>query len=141
MEATDEIKVEGTEVMPTTIPDPPEIWGVEAMRTSKGNPSRNAGTVARRATGKASAGRSAPIRREPGQANWAKPTETELDGLNIRLIGNELKEVRWIELQLLEGANAGLPYSRQSPSRCNRLRLKLSSDRKGCRGLLCQLDI
>ena len=65
MEATDEIKVEGTEVMPTTIPDPPEIWGVEAMRTSKGNPSRNAGIVARKATGRASAGRIAQIRREP----------------------------------------------------------------------------
>ena len=34
MEATDEIKEEGTEVMPTAIPDPPEIGGVEAMITS-----------------------------------------------------------------------------------------------------------
>ena len=65
MEAADEIKVEGTEVMPTTIPDPSEIGAVEAMRTGKGNPPRNAGTVARKATQRASAGKSAPIRREP----------------------------------------------------------------------------
>ena len=65
MEAADEIKEEGTEVMPTAIPDPPETKGVEAMRTGKGRPSWSAGTVARKATGKASAGRSAPIWREP----------------------------------------------------------------------------
>ena len=33
------------------------------------------------------------------------------------------------------------PHSWRSPSRYNRLRLKLSSDQKECRGLLCQLDI
>ena len=66
MEAADEIKEGGTEVMPTATPDPPGIWRVEAMRTSKGKPSRSASTVARKATGKASAGRSAPIRSEPG---------------------------------------------------------------------------
>ena len=66
MEAADEIKEGGTEVMPTAIPDPPETEGVEAMRTGKGKPSRSAGTVARKATEKASAGKSAPIRREPG---------------------------------------------------------------------------
>ena len=66
MEADNEIKEEGTEVMATTTPDPPETRGVEAMRTDKGKPSRSAGTVARKATGKMSAGRSAPIRREPG---------------------------------------------------------------------------
>ena len=65
MEAADEAKEEGTEVMPTAIPDPPEIGGVEVMRTGKGNPLRNAGTMARKATRRASAGRSAPIRREP----------------------------------------------------------------------------
>ena len=64
MEAADEIKEGGTEVMPTATPDPPEIGGVEAIRTGKGKPSRSAGTVARKATGKASAGISAPIRRE-----------------------------------------------------------------------------
>ena len=59
------IKGGGTEVMPTVTPNPPKIGGVEAMRTDKGKPSRSAGTVARTATGKASAGRRAPIRREP----------------------------------------------------------------------------
>ena len=53
-------------MMPTVILDPPETGGVEAMRTGKGKPSRSVGTVARKATGKASAGRSAPIRKEPG---------------------------------------------------------------------------
>ena len=66
MEVADEIKEEGTEVMPTAIPDPPEIGGVEAMRTRKGKPSRSTGTVGRKATRKASAGRSATIQREPG---------------------------------------------------------------------------
>ena len=36
MEASDEIKEGGTEVMPTATPDPPETGGVEAMRTGKG---------------------------------------------------------------------------------------------------------
>ena len=65
MEAADVIMEGGTEVMPTATPDPPETGGVEAMRTDKGRPSRSAGIVARKATEKASAGRSAPIRREP----------------------------------------------------------------------------
>mgnify|MGYP000350157325 CR=1 FL=1 len=65
MEASDEIKEGGTEVMPTATPDPPETGGVEVMRTSKGKPSRSAGTMARTATRKASAGKSALIRREP----------------------------------------------------------------------------
>ena len=58
MEAADGIKEEGTEMMPTAIPDPQETGGVEATRTGKGNPSRNAGIVARKATRRASAGRS-----------------------------------------------------------------------------------
>ena len=66
MEVDEGIKEKGTEVMPTATPDPPETGGVEAMRTGKVKPSRSAGTVARKATGKASAGRSAPIQREPG---------------------------------------------------------------------------
>ena len=66
MEAADVIKEGGTEVMPIATPDPPETGGVKAMRTGKVKPSRSAGTVARKATGRASAGRSAPIRREPG---------------------------------------------------------------------------
>ena len=35
------------------------------MRTGKGNPPRNAGTVARKAIGRGSVGENAPIRREP----------------------------------------------------------------------------
>ena len=65
MEAADVIMEGGTEVMPTATLDPLEIGGVEAMRTGKGRPSRSAGTVARKAIEKASAGKSAPIRREP----------------------------------------------------------------------------
>ena len=65
VEAADGIKEEGTEVMSTAIPDPPETGGVEETKTGKGNPPRNAGTVARKATRRASAGRGAPIRREP----------------------------------------------------------------------------
>ena len=61
MEVADEIKERGTEVMPTATPDPPETGGV-----GKGKPLRSVGTVARKATGRASAGRSAPIQREPG---------------------------------------------------------------------------
>ena len=52
------------EVMPTTILDPPEVGGVEAEpKTGKGNQSRNVGIVARKATRRASVGRSALIRR------------------------------------------------------------------------------
>ena len=65
MEAADEIKEGGTEEMPTATPAPPETGGVEAMRTSKGKPLQSTGTVARKGTWKASAGKSAPIRREP----------------------------------------------------------------------------
>ena len=36
---------------------------------------------------------------------------TDIDGINIRLIRDESKEVRWIELQLLEGADARLSHS------------------------------
>ena len=64
MEAADEIKEGGTEMMATAIPDPPKIGGVEAMRTGTGNPPRNASTVTRKATGRASVGRSTPIQRE-----------------------------------------------------------------------------
>ena len=76
MEAADEIKVEGTEMMPTAIPDPPETGGVEVMRIGKGNPPRNAGTVARKTTGRASAGRSTPIQREPAPDISTKVTDS-----------------------------------------------------------------
>ena len=65
MEAADEIKEESTEMMPIAISDPPETGGVDAMKTGKGNLLRNAGTMARKAIGRASAGKSAPIRKEP----------------------------------------------------------------------------
>ena len=64
MQVADEIKEGGTEPMPLATSDPPEIGGVKAMRTGKGNPPQNYGTVARKARGRASAGRSAPIWRE-----------------------------------------------------------------------------
>ena len=64
-EAVDMIKEGGTEVMPTATPDPPETGGLEAMRTETGRPSQSAGIVARKATEKASVGKSVPIRREP----------------------------------------------------------------------------
>ena len=52
--------------MPTTILNPLEAGGVEAApRTCKTNPSRNAGIVARKATRRASAGRSASVWRKP----------------------------------------------------------------------------
>ena len=56
MQASDEIKEGGTEVMPIATLDPPETRGVEVMRTGKGNPPWNAGIVARKATGRAIAG-------------------------------------------------------------------------------------
>ena len=65
MEAADEMKEEGTKVMPTAIPDTPEIGGVEGMRTGKRNPPQNAGIVARKTTRRASTGRSTPIQRKP----------------------------------------------------------------------------
>jgi hypothetical protein len=65
MEATDK---DGTREMPTVIPDPPEAGGVEASQLWI------AGTVAREATGRASAGRSAPSREEQHQG-LDKPTE------------------------------------------------------------------
>ena len=66
MEAGNGSKEEGIVVMATAIPDPPEAGGVEAEpKTGKGNQLQNAGIVARKATRRASAGRSAPIRRKP----------------------------------------------------------------------------
>ena len=39
VEAANRTKEEGTKVMPTAIPDPPETGGVDSMKTGKGNPS------------------------------------------------------------------------------------------------------
>ena len=79
MEAAEGSKGEGIVVMPTTIPNPPEIGGVEAMRTGKGNPPRNAGIVARKATTRASAGRSAPIQRKLDPDSDKPKKETGID--------------------------------------------------------------
>ena len=92
MEAVDEIKVEGTEMMPTAILDPPETGGVEAMRTGKGKPSRSAGIVARKATGKASAERSTPIRREPDPETAPDIPTREID--NVRTTPKDTEKTK-----------------------------------------------
>ena len=84
MEATNGTKEEGTEVMPSTIPE----TGVEATRTDKGNPPRNAGTVARKATRRASAGRSAPTWRELDPDILTK----EIDSVHTTLKDSEKPE-------------------------------------------------
>ena len=74
MEAATRSRKKGTKVMLTAIPDPSKTGGVEAMKTGKGNPPRNAGTVARKAITRVSVGRSAPIRRKP-DPDPVKPTK------------------------------------------------------------------
>ena len=52
--------------MPTIVPDPPEVGGVEAaLETGKESPQHNVGTMARKGTWRASARRSMPIHRNP----------------------------------------------------------------------------
>ena len=66
IEAADKTKIERIVVMPTLVPDLPEAGVVEtAPETGKQYPPQKVGPVARKATGRESAGRSAPIRREP----------------------------------------------------------------------------
>ena len=84
MEAADKSRNDDTENMPTAVPDPPGAGGVNAVpETGKTNPLRNAGTVAKRATGKASAGESVPIRTNPDparpvrMAGKARTTQTD----------------------------------------------------------------
>ena len=61
--AVEKSRKEGTKVVPTTLPDPPQARGFKAaLETGKQRPKQNAGNVAGRATERASAGRSAPIR-------------------------------------------------------------------------------
>ena len=56
----------GTKEVLTTVRDPPQAGGVKAVpEIGKQRPTRNAGIVARRATRRASGGRSAPIRIKP----------------------------------------------------------------------------
>ena len=62
MEVADKRKTEGIIEMPTTITDPPEIGRVKvASEIDKQRSKWNVGTVARRATKRASVGKSAPI--------------------------------------------------------------------------------
>ena len=67
MKATDMSKIKRIIVMPSTVPDPPEVGGVKVEpKPCKGNQPRNVGIVATKATEKASGGKSGPIHREPG---------------------------------------------------------------------------
>ena len=75
VEAADKSKIGGTMMVPTTVPDPPQVGGVKAVpETGKGRPTQNVGIVARKATGRASVGRSAPIRINPDLARPDKET-------------------------------------------------------------------
>ena len=69
MEAAGKSKNDDTEIVPTAVPGIPQAGGVKAVpEAGKTNPHRNTGTVAKRATKKASAGESAPIRTNPDPA-------------------------------------------------------------------------
>ena len=66
MEANNKCKTEGIIVMPATVLDPPKAGGVKAVsETGKESPQRNVGIVARKATGRPRARRSAPVRINP----------------------------------------------------------------------------
>ena len=63
IEAADKTKIERIVVMPTLVPDLPEAGVVEtAPETGKQYPPQKVGPVARKATGRESAGKSVPIR-------------------------------------------------------------------------------
>ena len=67
-------------VMPTAIPNPLEVGGVEAeLKNSTGNHPRNAGIVARKATMRVNVGTSAPIRRKPDLDADKPKKETDND--------------------------------------------------------------
>ena len=69
MEASDKSSIEGIIVMQTTVPDPPKVGGVKAVpETGKESPQWNVGIVARKATGRTSAGKKGPIRINPDRA-------------------------------------------------------------------------
>ena len=72
--AADKSRKEGIQEMPTTVPNPPQAGGVTTEpEIGKQRPKRNAGTVVRRATRRASVRRSAPTQRKP---------DPDLGGLN-----------------------------------------------------------
>ena len=71
MEVVDKRKTKGAGAVVTTILDPLEVGGVKAVpETGKKRQKWNVGTMAGRATHRASAGRSALIQTNP---DWAKP--------------------------------------------------------------------
>ena len=64
--AADKSRKEGIDVVPTAVLDPPQAGGVTVEpEIGKQRPKRNASIVARTATRKASARKSASIRRKP----------------------------------------------------------------------------
>ena len=84
MEAAGKSRNGGTMSVPTAVPGLPQAGGVKAVpEAGKTNPLRNAGTVAKKATGKASAGESVPIRTNPDparpvrKAGKARTTQTD----------------------------------------------------------------
>ena len=69
MEAADMSKTKGTEMVPTVALDRPEARGFKvAPETDKESPQRYVGIVARKATGRTSAGKKGPIRINPDRA-------------------------------------------------------------------------
>ena len=66
IEATNMSKTKGTKVVLTTVPDPPEVGGVNTgPKTGRESPPQNASIVARKAIGRVSARRSTLIWIDP----------------------------------------------------------------------------
>ena len=73
MEAAGKSRNEGTMSVLTAVPGLPQAGGVKAVpEAGKTNPLRNVGTVAKRATWKASVGESVPIRTNPDPSRPVK---------------------------------------------------------------------
>ena len=84
MEAAGKSRNEGTMSVPTTILGLPQVGGIKAVpEAGKTEPLRNAGTMTKRATWKASARESVPIRTNPDparpvrMAGKARTTQTD----------------------------------------------------------------
>ena len=78
-------------MVPTTAPDPPQVGGVKAAQeTGKQRPKRNVGTLVRRATKRASVGRSAPIRTntDPVEPHYAEGSEGPKTGKGSSFVMN-----------------------------------------------------
>ena len=68
MEAAEKSRIGGIIKMLTTVPDPPQAGAVKAVtEAGKRRPQENVGTVARRGTKRANAGKSVPIRTKLGR--------------------------------------------------------------------------